>query len=167
MNNLIAFTRGEAEVTLQHIYNMVENQLMDPVVLGGVPGHITAGAQNSLQAGFNFNPFIGGLLDQMKAAPKQMTTPYELDEALNALLNELLHQDAQIRYGNALAFWGVDAANEEAVLHAALENYRPTNEIKENWELITKKWVELLAWRHLERLAPPEGGAAERMDFQF
>jgi hypothetical protein len=48
-----------------------------------------------------------------------------------------------------------------------LTTYLSINEIKENWELIIKKWVELLAWRHLERLAPPEGGAAERMDFQL
>jgi hypothetical protein len=54
--------------------------------------------------------------------------------------------------------------NEEAVLGAALENYKPINELKDNWELIIKKWVELLAWRHLERLALPEGGAVDRQN---
>jgi hypothetical protein len=167
MNNLIAFTRDEAEVTLQHIYGLVEDQLLDPAVLGGAPGHITTGAQNSLQAGFDFNIFVGGFLAEMKAAPKQMTTPDEFDEDLSALLNKLLHQYIQIYHGDELITRGVDIADEETVLRAALETYLSINEIKENWQLIIKKWVELLAWRHLERLAPPEGGAAERMDFQF
>jgi hypothetical protein len=92
MNNLIAFTKEEAEVTLQHIYGFVKDQLMDPVVLGGVPGHITAYSKNSLQAGFDVNIFVGGFLAEMKAAPKQMTAPYELDEDLSALLNKVLHQ---------------------------------------------------------------------------
>jgi hypothetical protein len=59
---------------------MVENQLMDPVALGGVPGYVTAGAHNSLRAGCDLNPFVCGFLAEMKAASKQMTTPYELDE---------------------------------------------------------------------------------------
>jgi hypothetical protein len=146
---------------------LVEDQLLDPAVLGGAPGHIITGAQNSLQAGFEFNIFVGGFLAEMKAAPKQMTTPDELDEDLSALLNKLLHQYIQIYQGDELITRGVDIADEETVLRAALETYLSINEIKENWELIIKKWVELLAWRHLERLAPPEGGAAERMDFQF
>jgi hypothetical protein len=157
MNNLIAYTREEAEVTLQHIHGMVEDLLMDPVALGGVPGYVTAGAHNSLQAGFDLNPFVWGFLAEMKAAPKQMTTPYVLDEDLSAVLSKLLHQYAWIHHGNELTIRGVDMADEEVVLRAALEDHKPINKIKENWELIIKKWVELLVWRHLERLAPPEG----------
>jgi hypothetical protein len=58
-------------------------------------------------------------------------------------------------------------ADEEAMLRVALENHKSINELKENWKLIIKKWVEFLVRGHLKRLAPPEGGAAERMDFSF
>lgn len=156
MNNLIAFTGEETEVILHHVYTMFEDQLMDPVALGGVAGHITARAKYSLQASFACNPFVCGFLAQMKAAPKLMTTPYELDEDLSALLFRLLHEYAQLNYGNELTRHGVDLEHQGAVLAAALDNYRPFNEIKGNWELIVKKWVELLAWRHLERLALPK-----------
>jgi hypothetical protein len=167
MNNLIAFTGEEAEVILQHIYTLFEDQLMDPVALGGVAAHMTTGAENSLQASFASNPFVCGFLAQMKVASKLMTTPYELDEDLSILLSKLLYEYAQWNYGNELTRHGVDLKHEDAVLAAALENYKPFNEIKGNWELIIKKWVELLAWRHLERMAPPEGGAAERRSCQF
>ena len=100
----------------------------------------------------------------MKTGSKLMTTPYELEEDLNALLSRLLFQYTQWSYGNELSRYGVDLNNEEAVLEVALENYKPINELKDNWELIIKKWVELLAWRHLERLASPEGGAADRQN---
>jgi hypothetical protein len=164
MNNLIAFTREEAEVTLQHIYSLVEDQSMDPIALGGIPGWITAGAQNSLQASFDSNLFVGGFLSDMKEARKQMTTPYELDEDLTAVLNNILLQHARRYHGDELAMRVIDMEDGEAVLAASLDDI---NEIKENWELIISKWVELLTWRHLERLAPPEGGAVERMDFSF
>jgi hypothetical protein len=63
---------------------------MDPVALGGVPGHITAGSVQSLQASFDCNPFVCGFLAEMKTGSKLMTTPYELEEDLNALLSRLL-----------------------------------------------------------------------------
>jgi hypothetical protein len=164
MNNLIAFTGGEAEAVLHHVYTMFEDQLMDPVALGGVPGHITASSVQSLQASFDYNPFVCGFLAEMNTDSKLMTTPYDLDEDLDALLSRLLLQYAQLNYGIELSRHGVDMDNEETVLRVALQNYRPINELKGNWELIVKKWVELLTWRHLERLASPEGGAAERQD---
>ncbi|KAI4673092.1 uncharacterized protein J4E78_001598 [Alternaria triticimaculans] len=167
MNNLIAFVGEEAEVILQHVYTMFEDQLLNPVALGGVAGHYTAGVANSLVASFACNPFVCGLLAQIKDTFKLMTTPYELEEDLNTLLDRLLHEYAQLNYGNELTRHGIDLEHEGAVLAAALNNYKPFNELKENWELIIKKWVELLAWRHLERLAPPEGGAAERKNRQF
>jgi hypothetical protein len=34
--------------------------------------------------------------------------------------------------------------------------------MRENWMEIVKMWIVLLAWRHLERTAPAEGGAEER-----
>lgn len=73
MNNLIAFTREEAEITLQHIYNLFEDQILDPVALGGVSGRITEGAERTLQASFDFNPFFTGLMEEMKMAPKFLT----------------------------------------------------------------------------------------------
>jgi hypothetical protein len=167
MNNLIAFTGEEAEVILHHVYSMFEDQIMDPVALGGVPGYITASSVQSLQASFDYNPFICGFLAEMKTDSKLMTTPYELDEDLGALLSKLLFRYAQWNYGNELSRYGVDLDNEEALLGVALENYKPVNEIKENWELIAKKWVELLVWRHLERLASPKDGAVERQDMHF
>ncbi|KAF1846200.1 uncharacterized protein K460DRAFT_286750 [Cucurbitaria berberidis CBS 394.84] len=162
MNNLIAFTREEAEVALQQVYSFFEDQILDPVALGGVPGHVTEGAQNSLLANFSFNPFFTGLLEELKAAPKLMTTPLELEEDLNQLLSRLLYTYATQYHGDELARQGVDLEHEEAVLGVALQNYKPIKDIKEVWAEMIKRWVDLLAWRHLERLSSPEGGAAER-----
>lgn len=98
----------------------------------------------------------------MTVAPKLMSSPYEFEEDLNKVLSRLLYAYANQCYGNELSRWGVDMNHEEAVLDAALENYRPVKDIQGYWEEIIKKWVDLLAWRHLERLASPEGAAAER-----
>jgi hypothetical protein len=163
MNNLIAFTANDAETVLHHVYSLFEDQILDPVAFGGVPGYMTADVRNSLEASFASNPFVCGFLSEMKEAPKQMTTPYELDEDLSTLLSKLLLQYARVSYNNDLIRLGINMNDDEAVLAAALENYKPIHVIKENWEGIIQKWVELLAWRHLERLAPPEGGAADRM----
>jgi hypothetical protein len=167
MNNLIAFTGEEAEVNLHHVYSMFEDQLLDPVALGGVPGHITANATQSLQASFDHNPFVCGFLAEVKTVKKLITTPYELDEDLSAVLSRLLFQYAKSYYGNELSRHGIDLDNQEAVLGAALEKYQPIIELKGNWELMIEKWVDLLAWRHLERLASREGGAVERQDCRF
>jgi hypothetical protein len=167
MNSLIAFTADEAEIVLHHVHGLFEDQIINPVVLGGIPGYITADVQNSLEAGFALNPFVCGFLSEMKATRKMMTTPHELDEDLSSLLSNILLQYAQVYYGNDMARLGIDMKDSKAVLAAAMENYKPINEIKDNWEGIIQKWVELLAWRHLERLASPEGGVAERMELRL
>lgn len=149
MNNLIAFTREEAEDILQHVYGLFEDQVLDPVALGGIPGHITERAPNSLHANFYFNPFYNGLLAEMNAAPKHMTTPLELEEDLGRVLSHLLYTYAKCNYGNELGMWGVDMEHEEAVLDAALENHKPIKDLKGYWEEIIQKWVDLLTWRHL------------------
>jgi hypothetical protein len=162
MNSEIGFTSEEAMVILEHVYSEFEDQILDPLALGGVPGHITQVADQSFQVNLAFNPFARGLLGEMTAARKLTTTPYELEEDLRALLSHLLHEYAQQNYVSELARWGVDLEHEEAVLDAALANYKPLKDFKDYWEEIIKKWVDLLTWRHLERLAPPEGGAADR-----
>jgi hypothetical protein len=40
--------------------------------------------------------------------------------------------------------------------------YQDVKAVRDNWMEIIKMWVVMLAWRHLERTAPVEGGAAER-----
>lgn len=72
-----------------------------------------------------------------------------------------------INYSSELFRWGVSKTHEEGVLEAALENDMPAKEFKENWESIIKNWGDVLAWRHLERFASPEGGATEREKFEF
>lgn len=162
MNNLIGFTSEEAEATLQHVYSLFEDQVLDPVALGGVPGHITQYAQNSLQTNCGFNPFYTRLLYELTATVKIMMTPKELEEDLETVLAEQLYVYACQYHGNELIRWDIDLSHQDAVLISALANYKSMTDIKEYWEEIIQKLVELLAWRHLERLAPPEGGAADR-----
>ncbi|KAF1833854.1 hypothetical protein BDW02DRAFT_598692 [Decorospora gaudefroyi] len=130
MNNLIAFTSEEAKMILYHIC-VLEDQVMDPVALGGVPGYMTAEAHNSLQAGFSLNDFVCGLLTEMQT-PKLITTPLELEEDLGTLFSKLLHRYTLAYHQDKLARWGIDLSDEDAVLSAALENYKPISELKEN-----------------------------------
>ena len=58
---------------------------------------------------------------------------------------------------------GVDLNNFDAVLLQAKHIYDDVNSIMENCEGIIKMWIDLLARRHLERAAPAEGGASERL----
>ncbi|KAI8932445.1 hypothetical protein NX059_010631 [Plenodomus lindquistii] len=162
MNNLIGFTRDEAAITLQHVYSMFEDQIMDPISLGGIPGYITAGAVGSFDANVSFNPFYMNLLNEMSTVPKMIATPLELEEDLNVMLMRLLYSNAIQLYQSALAMRGIALDDEKAVVDAAIDNYNPVRELKDNWTEIIRKWIDLLTWRHLERLAPPEGGAAER-----
>ncbi|EOA86602.1 hypothetical protein ACJQWK_08939 [Exserohilum turcicum] len=167
MDNLICFTSQEVIAIFYHVYSMFEDQILDPVAFGGVPGYFIKDTDETLRASFDLNPFVCGFLIEMGGSLKLVSTPKELEEGMLSLLNRLLHDYASMHYGTELSRWGVDLTSEEDVLKTALENYKPLGDIKENWEMITKKWVELLAWRHVERLAPPEGGAAERRDFKF
>jgi hypothetical protein len=52
--------------------------------------------------------------------------------------------------------------HDAAVLEHTTQSFDDINDIKDNWVGIIKMWVDLLAWRHIERTATIEGGAAER-----
>ncbi|KAH9860942.1 hypothetical protein IAQ61_010678 [Plenodomus lingam] len=160
MNNLIGFTRDEAMAALQHVYSIFEDQILDPVAFGGAPGYITAGAQDSFGANVSLNPFYNNLLKELTSIPKMMTTPLELEEDLNIVLTRLLHSHTMRYYEAVLAMSGVDMTDEEAIVEAAIAKYSQVRDIKDNWTDIIQKWVELLTWRHLERLAPTKGSAA-------
>lgn len=162
MNNLIGFTNEEAGVVLQHVYSLFEDQILDPSALGGMSGDVTQYAENSLQSNLNSNPFFAALISEVKAAPKMMTTPLELEEDLNNVLTRQIYRYAIEHYGSELARWGIDLTHQNTVLEAALANHKPIKDLNDCWHEIIQKFVDLLAWRHLERVAPPEGSAAER-----
>lgn len=162
MNNMIGFTSEEAQVILEHVYSEIEDQVLDPVALGGIPGYISKYANQSLRDGLAINPFAIGLLQELTAVPKFTMTPYELEEDLKSTLSHLLYKYAHQYYASELAKWGVDMGHEAEVLDTALTNYKPIQDFKDYWEDIIKNWVDLLTWRHLERLSPSEGGAADR-----
>lgn len=155
MNNLIGFTAREAAVFLQHAYSHVEDQILDPVELGGLPSSYIQSTVNTAIESFATNPFFGHLVQQVTAVPKMMTAPLQLEEDLLKELNHIIIDLAKQRFGNQIADW-----NDEAVLEQVLVGDEQAKSVRENW--IIKIWVDLLAWRHIERTAPAEGGAAER-----
>jgi hypothetical protein len=75
--------------------------------------------------------------------------------------------DTLHKYSNQLDASGVDLDDNDAVLWQASHTFEDINTIRENWAGIIKMWVDLLAWRHLERTASVEGGAAERLREPF
>lgn len=160
MNNSIGFTRDEASVTLQHVYSMFEDQILDPVPLGGIPSHITQNADSTFNASILSNPFYRNLLKKLAAPSKTMTTPSDLEEGLNVLLTRSLYTYTITHLQPDFAAWGIAPDNEVAVLDVALVKYSLVREIKENWTEIIQKWVGLLTWRHLQRLSAPAGGVA-------
>ncbi|KAF2848476.1 hypothetical protein T440DRAFT_536260 [Plenodomus tracheiphilus IPT5] len=162
MNNLLGFTRDEAVATLQHVYSMFEDQIMDPIALGGIPGYITQSARDSFDANASSNPFYKKLLKELVSVPKMTTTPLELEEDLNVVLTHLLYTYTMRQFYSELAVWSIPLTDEQAIVEAACANYSAVQELKKNWTDIVRKWVDLLAWRHLERFAPLGGGAAER-----
>ncbi|KAH9862871.1 hypothetical protein J1614_010964 [Plenodomus biglobosus] len=160
MNNLIGFTRDEAIITLQQIYGMFEDQIMDPVALGGVPGHITADARDSFAANVSLNPFYKSLLNELTSVPKMMTTPLELEEDLGVALTRLLYVYARRHHETESAMWGVSLADQEAVVEAAVAKHSFFRDLKDNWTDIIHNWVELLTWCYLKRTAAPEEGSS-------
>jgi hypothetical protein len=68
----------------------------------------------------------------------------------------------RFKYGPQMYASSVDLCDDAAVLFQANQSFPDVNEIKENWVGIIRMWVNILAWRHIERTVPAEGGAAER-----
>jgi hypothetical protein len=163
MNNLIAFTADEAVMFLQVTYDYYADQLLDPTELGGMPSHISDSAQKSFAA----NAYYRALYNDVITVSKMMTTPFDLEEDLLETLRLATIVDTLHKYGNQLDASGVDLDDNDAVLWQATHTFEDINTIRENWAGIIKMWVDLLAWRHLERTASVEGGAAERLREPF
>jgi hypothetical protein len=154
-NNLIAFTSTEGLVFLQSTYEYYLDQLLDPVELGGLPAYMTDSAQQSLAA----NPFYSALIAEITML---VATPAELEEDFLGVLNTITVSFTKFKYGVVMEAADVNLADNEAVLWQATHTYQDINNIRENWVGIIQMWVNLLAWRHIERVAPAEGGSAER-----
>jgi hypothetical protein len=161
MNNLMGFTADEAAVFLEQLYVLVEEQITDPVLLGNSP-YYQVPETGSTTATLIKNPFYGRLIDQLVHVPKMMTSPLELEEDLIELLKHIVVDFTKYKHGYSLHVSGVDVDDDDDVLHQAITKYPDINEMRDNWIGIIRLWVEMLACRHLERLAPAEGGAAER-----
>ncbi|KAH8723833.1 hypothetical protein GQ44DRAFT_619421 [Phaeosphaeriaceae sp. PMI808] len=166
MNNQIGFTLYEAAVFLQHAYSLAEDQILDPLELGGLPGHLTAQAENSAELSLENNFVYKAIIDEVTLAPKMMTTPLELEEDVLQVLHRTLLDFAKIKYMNELLAGGIDLNNSEWVaqevarLSDQVQDEYP-KKILENWSAIVRMWVEFLAWRHIERTAPMDREAAE------
>jgi hypothetical protein len=92
-----------------------------------------------------------------------MTTPFQLEEDLITLLDDLTVKSTKFKYSYHLEATSIDIENDEHVLQYAVSHFPDIKEVRDNWIGIIKLWVDMLAWRHLERVAPAEGGAAERL----
>jgi hypothetical protein len=162
MNNMIGFTAREAVVSLEQVYNLVADQILDHVELGGLPSY-QAQATGSTSEQLASNPFYSGLIAQVAAVPKMTTTPLQLEEDLITLLDGLTVSFAKSKYSFHMDVDGIDLNDDNQVLEHATTNFPDIKGVQDNWTGIVKLWVEMLAWRHLERVAPAEGGAAERI----
>ncbi|USP76323.1 uncharacterized protein yc1106_03597 [Curvularia clavata] len=151
MNNLIAYTAEEAQTIFNHVYTMFEDQILDPVALGGIPHHFLEHDDNSLQTGFSCNPFVVCFLDEVTKMPKTMTTPHDLDEDMATLLKNMLSTNLHMKIVDRM-FSSDEMMNEDIAVKTAFDAIK-LGEIKENWELMIRKWVELVTWRHLERFS--------------
>lgn len=156
MNNLIGFTNREAAVLLQHVYGLVEDQILDPMELGGWPSALQQG-DNTARMSFATNPFYNNLVRELAAAPKIMTSPLQLEEDLMNSLNADVIAYASSQYPGQI----MEGRDEDVLVHVLNDPY--LKDVRENWIIIINKWVDLLAWRHIERTASVEGGAAERL----
>jgi hypothetical protein len=163
MNNLIAFTASEAIVFLQHVYTLHADQLLDSAELGAIPSYRPFQLANTLDEDLLNNPFYCALAAEISEAPKAMTTPTKLENIMSGVLNSAVVQYTMLKHSNQLFEAGVDMDDDVAVLKHSLQNFEDVNSIKDNWVGIVKMWVDLLAWRHIERTAPAEDGTAERL----
>jgi hypothetical protein len=154
MDNLIGFTAREATEFLQHVYSIVEDQILDPTALGGFPSQYVDSAQES----FETNPFYRSLIHELASAPKMMSEPLQLEEDLLKSLDATVATYARVKYPDQI----MDGRDEDVLTNQVLMDPY-IKDVRENWIIIIGKWVELLAWRHIERTASVEGGAAERL----
>jgi hypothetical protein len=154
-NNLIAFTAAEGLVLLQRTYDYYLDQLLDPVELGGLPSYMADTSDVSLAT----NPYYSALVAQITML---VATPGDLEEDFLEIIKSITINDVKFKYSVEMDTAGVDLADKEAVFWQAIHTFPDIGNVFENWEGIIKMWVDLLAWRHIERVAPAEGGSAER-----
>ncbi|KAH5338242.1 hypothetical protein HBI67_123870 [Parastagonospora nodorum] len=159
MNNLIAFTAAEAVTFLDVTYGYFDDQILNTVELGGLPFYLSDGTHEI----FTANPYYMALKEELTSVPKMMATPLELEDDLMLVLNNTIVRDTRFKYADYLEMRDIDLQNDAAILWEATNTFEDLNTIRENWVGMIRMWVDLLAWRHLERVASVEGGAAERM----
>jgi DNA-directed RNA polymerase subunit RPC12/RpoP len=162
MNNLIAFTAPEAIVFLQHVYTLYADQLLDPAELGHIPSYRPFQLANTLNEELFNNPFYCGFATAISEAPKVMISPAKLEEIMSVVLNSAVVHYTMLKHSSQLHEAGIEMNDDLAVLQHS-QNFEDVNSIKDHWVGILKIWVDLLASRHIERTAPAESGAAERL----
>jgi len=158
MNNLIAFTAAEAVTFLDVTYGYFDDQILNSVELGGLPSYLSDGTHEI----FSANPYYMALKGELTSVQKMMATPLELEDDLMLVLNNTIVRDTRFKYADHLEMHDIDLQNDEAILWEAINTFQDMNTVRENWVGMIRMWVDLLAWRHLERVASVEGGAAER-----
>ncbi|OAL04550.1 hypothetical protein IQ06DRAFT_343958 [Phaeosphaeriaceae sp. SRC1lsM3a] len=161
-NNLIAFTEKEAIAFLVHTYNYYLDQILDPEELGSLSSFMIDYSKNTLQESLANNAFYCALVAEVMTTPKVVSIPAQLELYLLGVINTVTVNLTKGRYSNEIIDDNVDINDNDAVLWEATHTYKDINNIYDNWVGILKIWVDLLAWRHLERTAPVDGGAAER-----
>lgn len=158
MNNLIAFTAAEAVTFLDVTYSYFDDQILNSVELGGLPSYLSDGTHEI----FTTNPYYMALKEELTSVPKMMATPLELEDDLMLVLNNMIVRDTRFKHADHLEMRNIDLQNDAAILWEATNTFQDMNTIWENWVGMIRMRVDLLAWRHLERVASVEGGAAER-----
>lgn len=161
-NNLIAFTEQEAIQFLVHTYSYYLDQILDPEELGGFPSFMIDDSENTLHESLANNVFYCALVAEVMTTPRVITKPSELEEYLLGVINTVTVNFTKGRYSKEMIEDDVVIDDNDAVLWEATHTFKDMTRIYENWVGILKMWVDLLAWRHLERTAPVDGGAAER-----
>jgi hypothetical protein len=153
-NNLIGFTDSEAAIFLRHTYEYYLDQLMYPDELGGVPSELTEDASDPAAESLKRNPFFCAFVREVLAVPKMMIAPSQLVKHFLDILDGVTATFTRQEHGAQMRANGVDLQSDHAVLLQAKHIYGEISSIT--------MWVDLLAWRHIERTAPAEGGAAKR-----
>lgn len=161
-NNLIAFTDQEAIQCLVHTYSYYVDQILDPEELGGLPSFMIDYSANTLQDSLANNVFYCALVAEVMTTSKVITTPSQLEEYLLGVINSVTVNFTKGRHDKEMIEDKVAIDDNDAVLWEATHTFKDTTRIYENCIGILKMWVDLLAWRHFERTAPVDGGAAER-----
>jgi hypothetical protein len=117
---------------------------------------------NTLNEELFNNPFYCGFATAISEAPKVMITPAKLEEIMSVVLNSAVVHYTMLKHSSQLHEAGIEMNDDLAVLQHS-QNFEDVNSIKDHWVGILRIWVDLLASRHIERTAPAESGAAERL----